>query len=107
MQGPKKEGSLRRPKLAVVPHLSVFHKLKKVSEKKCMTGCMSGPKKEGSLRRPKLAVVSHLFIFHSFKVKLKITKKREIHDRMHARPQKGGVPEKAEIGRSITHFYFS
>ena len=28
MRGPKKEGSLRRPKLAVVPHLYSFHNFK-------------------------------------------------------------------------------
>ena len=71
-----------------------------------MTGCMRGPKKEWSLRRPKLAVLPHLFIFHDFKVNKKINGNKEMRDRMHARTQKGGVPQEAKIRRSVTTFVF-
>ena len=71
--GPKKEGSLRRPRLAVVSHNFIFHNLKvkyniTPKKRKCIQFRMRDAQKEGSLRRPKLAVLSHLFIFHYFNV---------------------------------------
>ena len=60
MRAAKKEGSLRRPKLAVAPHLFKMNQLKascKITQKTNLlaTAPMRAAKKEGSLRRPKLA----------------------------------------------------
>ena len=61
---------------------------------------MHDAKKEGSLRRPKLTVRSHLFQINQ---KNK-SKNKPIGNSAHARRQKGGVPEEAEIGRTPTPF---
>ena len=58
MRAAKREGSLRRPKLAVPPHLFKMNQLKasqKITQKTKLqvTAPMRAAKKEGSLRRPK------------------------------------------------------
>ena len=51
-----------------------------------------------------LAVSLHFELF--FNLHLIDSKNKAIGDSAHARRQKGGVPEEAEIGRSITPFCF-